>query len=86
MPRAAPIDERRFVLGLEDEADVVHVMSPAEADSEVPPPSPSTLRSSSPTEWSTTSGSSVWEDTQPQVSLHRVTSNEFVFVEDDDVN
>jgi hypothetical protein len=85
MPQAAPADERGPVLRAEDEADVVRV-PPVEAYSELPPPSPSTLRSSSPTEWSTTSGSSVWEDTHPHVSLHRAPSTEFVFVEDDDVN
>lgn len=84
MPQAAPADERGSVVGAEGE-NVVHI-TPMGADSELPPPSPSTLRSSSPTEWSTTSGSSVWEDARPHVSLHRAPSTEFVFVEDDDVN
>ena len=85
MPQAAPADERCSVLGVEDGADAV-LVDPVEAASSMPPLSPSTLRSSSPTEWSTTSGSSVWEDAHPQVSLHRTPSTEFVFVEDDDVN
>jgi len=79
MPQAAPADE---VLGAEDGTDAARIT----ADSELPPLSPSTLRSTSPTEWSTTSGSSVWEDAHPEAALHRTPSIDFVFVDDEDAN
>lgn len=58
---------------------------------DAPPMSPSTMRSSSPTptDWSATSGSSLWEDARPSNAstgnlLERQPSPDFVFVEDED--
>lgn len=82
MPQAAPASE---TAGSED-GEVVNVARAV---------SPSTLRSASPTptDWSATSGSSLWEDARPSSgnpppagfqTLHRQPSSEFVFVEDED--
>lgn len=81
MPVAAPNTQ-------DEEESPVHI-SLADAEDTIPP-SPSTMRSSSPTEWST-SGSSVWEDARPSPgapgsTLRRAPSTEFVFVDDDDMS
>jgi hypothetical protein len=81
MPAAAPEDEHQSIVDASEQARV----SPSA--SIMAPPSPSTLRSNSPTEWSSTDGSSIWDDARPrrnsQESLRRRDSQEFILVEDE---
>lgn len=83
MPAAAPSSVHHAADS--DDEDAVHVTR-----EDMPLLSPSTMRSTSPTEWSETSGSSLWEDARPSVpaaraaSLHRHPSAEFVFIDDED--
>jgi len=89
MPAAAPTAQEEEV---DDGVQVSPTSPDADVDVETIPASPSTMRSSSPTEWSTTSGSSIWEDARPtpatgtEPSLRRAPSTEFVFIDDDDMS
>lgn len=86
LPSAAPEEERQSLLSGRQPT----VLASPHA-STMPPMSPSTLRSGSPT-WSSTDNSSMWEDARPSARvsdaeaapvLSRRASQEFVFVDDE---